>query len=36
MDLNQSKLTKTEWESTESPVDQDEKENIKFNYKRIS
>ena len=26
MDLNQSKLTKTEWESTESPVHQDEKE----------
>ncbi len=26
MDLNQSKLTKTEWESTENPVHQDEKE----------
>ena len=26
MDLNQSKLTKTEWESTEIPVHRDEKE----------
>ena len=26
MDLNQTKLTKTEWESTESPVGEDEKE----------
>jgi len=26
MDLNQEKLTKTEWESTEVPISQDEKE----------
>ena len=30
MDLNQSKLTKTEWESTEIPIDSGEKEILKL------
>ncbi len=30
MDLNQQKLTKTEWESTEIPISDDEKEIIKL------
>ena len=30
MDLNQEKLTKTEWESTEIPIGEDEKEIMKL------
>jgi hypothetical protein len=30
MDLNQEKLTKTEWESTEIPISEDEKEIMKL------